>query len=109
MSTVQMTDDNINALIESNETIVVDIWASWCAPCKRFAPIFEKVSESFENVLFAKVEADKNPNILSFFSVQHIPTILIIRNRELVVQHRGIMTDGELAGAILRASIEVKY
>lgn len=105
MPTVEMNDKNINDLVENNELIVVDIWGSWCAPCKRFAPIFQKASDSFENVLFAKVEADKNPNILQFFSVQHVPTVLIIRNRELLVQHRGTMTEGQLGGEIIRAAV----
>jgi thioredoxin 1 len=95
-----MTDDNINTLVANNEFIIVDVWAEWCGPCKRFGPVFENVSEQFENVLFAKVEADKNPNILSFFGIQHIPTVLIIRDGELRVQHRGIMTQAVLENAI---------
>lgn len=95
-----MTDTNINDLVANNEIIVIDIWADWCGPCKRFSPIFKRVSEEFENVLFAKVEADQNPNILGFFSVQHIPTILFIRDGELRVQYRGIMTEAVLKNAI---------
>jgi thioredoxin 1 len=73
---------------------VYDVWAEWCSPCKRFAPIFEKVSEEFPDVDFVKVEADLNPEFLNKHSINSIPTILIVDEKEKVLfQHIGILSE----------------
>lgn len=93
MASVEMTDTNINDLVAKNDFMVIDVWATWCAPCTKFTPIFEKVSEDFPDILFAKVEADENPLILQFFKVQSIPTILVVKDKDLRFQHRGFLNE----------------
>ena len=55
MASVEMTKENFNEIIKNNETVLIDLWASWCGPCKMFGPIFEEVSNSYPDIVFAKV------------------------------------------------------
>ncbi len=76
--------------------IVYDVWADWCAPCKRFAPIFDKVSKEFPDVTFVKVEADRSPAFLDKYSINSIPTILLVNSEtgKVLFQHVGIVNEG---------------
>ena len=58
MATVEITKDTLQSTITDNDIVLIDFWASWCGPCKSFAPIYEKVSESFSDVVFAKVNTE---------------------------------------------------
>lgn len=74
--------------------IVFDVWADWCAPCKRFAPVFEKVAEEFPDVKFVKIEADVNPEFLQRYSINSIPTILVTDDfGNAIFQHVGILSE----------------
>lgn len=73
--------------------IVYDIWAEWCPPCKRFAPIFEMVAEEFEDVTFSKVRADSNPDFLNLYEISSIPTILAVDDSgRIISRHTGILS-----------------
>jgi thioredoxin len=76
---------------------VYDVWAEWCAPCKRFAPIFDVVAKSFPDVEFIKVNADLEHEFLNKYSIRSIPTLLIIDDSgEVLFQHAGILTEANL-------------
>lgn len=80
---------------------VYDVWADWCAPCKRFAPIFEKVSKEFPDVEFVKQEADTNPTFLWHFGINSIPTILIVdENEKVLFQHAGILSEANFRNLV---------
>lgn len=73
---------------------VFDVWAEWCPPCKKFGPIFERVSKEFPDVEFVKINADENPEFLNKHSIRGIPTILILSDSgEVVFQHPGILSE----------------
>lgn len=77
--------------------IVYDVWAEWCAPCKKFGPIFEKVSKDYPGVEFVKVEADINGDFLSKYEIFSIPTILLTDdNGNVLFQHAGIVAEPTL-------------
>lgn len=76
-----------------SQLTVFDIWAEWCAPCRKFAPIFEKVSDEFPGAQFEKVNADENMDFLEYFGIRSIPTILIVRGTEVLYQHTGILSE----------------
>lgn len=69
-------------LIFANETVVVDFWADWCAPCKRFRPHFEKASEQLSDVTFVAVEVDKTAGVLEEYGITSIPTVKLFKNGE---------------------------
>ena len=85
---------------------VYDVWAEWCSPCKRFSPIFEKISSEFSNAAFEKVNADENLDFLNQFGIRSIPTILIVdtESGNVLFQHAGILSE-----AAFRAVVTTYY
>ena len=63
MAIIELTADNFAETVTTTDAIIIDFWASWCQPCLRFAPVFDKVSEAYPNVVFAKVNTEENPDI----------------------------------------------
>jgi thioredoxin 1 len=71
-------------VLKSDKPIIVDIWASWCGPCRAYGPIIEEVSNDYEGKMkFVKVDADANPSIVEKYSVMSIPTTLLIEKGKL--------------------------
>jgi thioredoxin 1 len=80
MSTVDLTADTFATTVKSNDVVFVDFWAAWCGPCKRFAPIYQDVSEENPEVVFAKVDTEAEPGLAQAFNITAIPTLVAIRN-----------------------------
>lgn len=97
MSYINTTDLEFNDLIKNNKDklIVVDFWAPWCWPCQTFWPIFEQISNEFDDVIFAKLNVDENPKTAINFNVMWIPTILFIKNGETILQNTWIINSEE--------------
>ena len=70
MATVELTKDNFKDAITGNDIIIVDFWASWCGPCKSFAPIYEKVSDNHEDIVFAKVNTEDEQELAASFQIR---------------------------------------
>ena len=79
MATLTMTSSNHDATVEDG-IVVIDFWASWCGPCLRFAPVFEKVSERHADVVFAKVDTDAETELSAQYQVSSIPTLVVYRD-----------------------------
>ena len=75
---------------------IVDVWAEWCAPCKKFGPIFEVVSAKHPDVKFLKINADENMEFLNKFGIRGIPTILVLKDGVEVYRHAGILSESNL-------------
>jgi thioredoxin 1 len=89
MSTVHATKDNFNDLVEKNPIVIVDFWAEWCGPCKRFAPVFEQASEKHTDVVFAKVDTEEQQELAGAFGIRSIPTIMVFRDQVLLFEQAG--------------------
>ncbi|MHA1728358.1 MAG: thioredoxin family protein, partial [Promethearchaeota archaeon] len=77
-----------------NKIIVIDFWAPWCSPCLRFAPVFEKAQKEIEwadTYVFVKLDVDKTPAVAQQYSIQAIPTMAFIKNKELIHRQIGAM------------------
>ena len=72
--------------------MIVDFYASWCGPCKVFAPIFDELESEFENVTFAKCSVDKYPNIAQHFRAMSIPNIIVIKDGNIIKQFIGLQS-----------------
>lgn len=85
----------------TNENCIIDFYATWCMPCKMLAPVFETVSENYEDKLkFYKVNIDENPKLTEKLSIMHVPTLVILKNGEVVNRVSGFMDERELANFI---------
>ena len=97
MATTTLTLDNFGSTIEDNDIVLIDFWAEWCGPCRMFAPIYEKVSEKHEDVVFGKVDTEEEQQLAGSFGIRSIPTLMAFRD--------GIMVFSQ-AGALPEASVE---
>ena len=102
MATVKVTDDTFNSEVrESDIPVLVDFWAEWCGPCRMVGPIIEDLSNEYEGrVLVGKVDVDSNPEVSMKYGIRSIPTILILKNGEVVEKHVGTTTKANLAEKI---------
>jgi len=80
----------------SDETWVVDFWASWCGPCQKMEPIYEEVSEETEKVNFGKVNMEENSDLATKYNVKALPTLLMIKEGDVVAKNEGFMDKEEL-------------
>lgn len=86
-----MTKDNFQQTIDENDVVIVDFWASWCGPCMQFAPVFEKTSEKYPDIVFAKVNTEEQPELAGAFQIQAIPTLMVFREQVLVYAEAGAL------------------
>lgn len=89
MATREATDENFNDLVEKNGIVLIDFWAEWCGPCKRFGPVFEAASEKNPDVVFAKVDTEAQPALAGAFGIRSIPTLMVFRDSVLIFQQAG--------------------
>lgn len=91
LATVDLTAENFDEVVGGNEFVVIDFWAPWCGPCKSFGPIYDEVSESFENIVFAKVNTEEEQGIAGHFNIRSIPTLMIFRDQIVIYAEAGVL------------------
>jgi len=74
-------------VLKSTQVVMVDFWATWCAPCRMIAPIVEELAKEYEGkAKFVKVNTDENPDLASKYQIRGIPTLMFFKNGEMVEQ-----------------------
>ena len=92
----ELTTQNFSERI-ANGVVVVDIWATWCGPCKMLSPIIDEVGAHFgESVLVGKLDADANGDLVKELGIRNIPTVLIYKNGEVVDRFVGVKPKGDI-------------
>lgn len=75
--------EKLNEAVTSNETVLIDVWAAWCGPCRMIAPIVDEIAKENTNYKVVKVDADSNKEIMTQFGIRSIPTLLYFKNNVL--------------------------
>jgi thioredoxin 1 len=100
MATVTLTRGNFIETVQSNGTVLVDFWAAWCGPCRRFGPVFEAASESNPDIVFGKVDTEAEPELAGAFRITSIPTLMAFREGILVFAQPGALPASSLESLI---------
>ena len=96
MAIKEITNDDLSA-VESAKIALLDVWATWCGPCKMIAPVVEDLAEEFaDKVEFFKADADENPGVTKKLRVMSIPNIVLFKDGKIAARHVGFQTAEEL-------------
>ncbi|MBP1630017.1 MAG: trxA1 [Bacteroidetes bacterium] len=88
-------------VLKSDKLVVLDFWAEWCGPCRQISPIIEELATEYEGkVVIGKVDVDGNTEVTSKFSIRNIPTVLFIKNGELVEKLVGAQSKAKFVETI---------
>jgi len=80
---LEITDETLNEVLETNELVIIDFWAEWCKPCKIMGSILDEISEEY-NVTIGKIEVDENNDAVTEYGIRNIPTLLFIKDGRVV-------------------------
>src|SRR5688572_5064323 len=91
MATVELTTENFDDVVGGSGIVLVDFWASWCGPCRAFAPTFEAASEKHADIVFAKVNTEEQQELAGAFNIRSIPTLMVFREKVILYSEPGAL------------------
>jgi thioredoxin 1 len=110
MPILTLTDEeSLGRVVDHHETVVIDFWAPWCAPCKGFLPILEQASERHSDIVFCRVNTEEHKELAQAFDVKSIPTLVVIRDRIMIASQPGMLPEDvfeDLIGEVKRLDMD---
>ncbi|MEH0147933.1 thioredoxin domain-containing protein [Corynebacterium sp. Q4381] len=100
MSTIDVTEDTFEQTVTADGIVFVDAWASWCGPCRQFAPVYEKVSEQHPDATFAKLDTEAHQGLASALEIQAIPTLMAFRDGIMVFRNAGALPEAAFSDLV---------
>ncbi len=104
MATKNLTKADFRDTVQAQGTVLVDWWASWCGPCRAFAPVFERVASRHPDIVFAKVDTEAQQELAAAFQIRSIPTLMIFRDGVLLFNQPGMLPERALEDLIGQVS-----
>ncbi|MBK5222904.1 MAG: thioredoxin [Acidimicrobiia bacterium] len=100
MATIELTESSFEETLTDNDIVIVDWWASWCGPCKMFAPVFEEAAERHDDIVFAKVDTEAEQALAGSAGIMSIPTLMVFRENVLLFNQAGALPPAALEDLI---------
>jgi thioredoxin 1 len=90
-ATTELSESTFEETVTGNDIVLVDWWASWCGPCRMFAPVYEKAAEANPDLVFAKIDTEAQQGLAAAFNIMSIPTLMVFREQVLVFSQPGAL------------------
>ena len=103
MATIELTEANFDEITKRDGIVLLDFWATWCGPCKAFAPVFERASEQHADMVFGKINTEEQQALAKRFGVRSIPTLVIFRDQMMLYSKPGAIPAQALEDLIKQA------